>query len=376
MSDAGSHSEVSSVSEMQKQTINHGNAWILASSTLILAIVLSFMFRYEKEAAGLSAFHLLSPVLLLVSAGMLIQGYRHQQRQTLFWVQASVMIAMFWLVLAWSVFDLWNNYQAAEKVLLVGFFSVLIGWYSRYTLLLPAIGILVVGYAWFVFNDGRQVLVDQLISLIKFPILILLMIFTLRRLYNQLIQKQIENDQLISELREMSYTDALTGLTNRKGFNEILRDNLKNADRFHTPLSLVILDIDHFKQYNDSLGHPEGDLCLKKVAEVLTSQSQRAVDTVARIGGEEFALILPGSNSKQASQLADMIREALSEAAITHPDSPVSEHVTVSMGIANYSEDDESSLYRKADSALYKAKNHGRDRSEIFSLLDTSVAAD
>lgn len=376
MSDAGSHSEVSSVSEMQKQTINHGNVWILASSTLFLAIVLSFMFRYEKETVELSAFHLLSSVLLLVSAGMLIQGYRNQQRQTSFWILASVMIAMFWLVLAWSVFDLWNNYQAAEKVLLVGFFSVLIGWYSRYTLLLPAIGILVVGYAWFVFNDGRQVLVDQLISLVKFPILILLMIFTLRRLYNQLIQKQIENDQLISELREMSYTDALTGLTNRKGFNEILRDNLKNADRFHTPLSLVILDIDHFKQYNDSLGHPEGDLCLKKVAEVLTSQSQRAVDTVARIGGEEFALILPGSNSKQASQLADMIREALSEAAITHPDSPVSEHVTVSMGIANYSEDDESSLYRKADSALYKAKNHGRDRSEIFSLLDTSVAAD
>lgn len=376
MSDAGSHSEVSSVSEMQKQTINHGNAWILASSTLILVIVLSFLFRYEKEAAGLSAFHLLSPVLLLVSAGMLIQGYRNQQRQTLFWVLASAMIAMFWLVLAWSIFDLWDNRQAAEKVVLIGFFSVLIGWYSRYSLLLLAIGILMSGYAWFLLNDDRLVLVDQLISLVKFPILILLMIFTLRRLYNQLIQKQIENDQLISELREMSYTDALTGLTNRKGFNEILRDNLKNANRFHTPLSLIILDIDHFKQYNDSLGHPEGDLCLKKVAEVLTSQSQRAVDTAARIGGEEFALILPGSNSKQASQLADMIREALSEAAITHPDSPVSEHVTVSMGIANYSEDDESSLYRKADSALYKAKNHGRDRSEIFSLLDTSVAAD
>ncbi|MBB1486378.1 GGDEF domain-containing protein [Oceanospirillum sediminis] len=376
MSDAGPHSEISSISEMQKQTITHGNIWILASGTLILAIVLSFLLRYEKEAIGLSVFHFLPPVLLLTGAGMLMQGYRNQKRQTLFWMLASTMIAMFWLALAWSIFDLWDNRQAAEKVVLIGFFSVLIGWYSRYSLLLLAIGILISGYAWFLLNDDRLVLIDQLISLVKFPILILLMTCTLRRLYNQLLQKQIENDLLISELREMSYTDTLTGLINRKGFNETLRDNLKNADRFHTPLSLIILDIDHFKQYNDSLGHPKGDLCLKKVAAVLASQSQRAVDTVARIGGEEFALILPGSNSKQASQLAEMIREALMEEAITHPDSPVSEHVTVSMGIANYSEDDESSLYRKADSALYKAKSRDRNRSEIFSLLDTSVTAD
>lgn len=357
-------------SDLPYRTLLQGNLWVLTSSLLILSVVMAYYVRYQTDDGVAHLWYLLSPGLLIAGSALVIHGYRRPLKQSVSWFLASVTVALFWLILAWSVWQMWGSRDGAEKIVLIGFFCVLMGWYSRYMMLIPAMIILIGGYSWFVFSDSNPEPFNQFVSLVKFPVLIVIMMFTLRKLYSQLLVRQTQNENLIAELREMSYSDALTGLANRKGFNETLRDNLSSADRFHTPLSLMILDVDFFKQYNDHLGHPEGDACLKKLADILTSQAQRAVDTVARIGGEEFALILPGSNTRQAVQLAEMIQKALQDQCIAHPGSSVSDHVTVSIGIASGSADDEESLYRKADLALYKAKHNGRNSVSVYSLLD------
>ncbi|MGQ4648324.1 diguanylate cyclase domain-containing protein [Lyngbya aestuarii] len=184
-----------------------------------------------------------------------------------------------------------------------------------------------------------------------------------RRLIQQFqLYKQLQMAN--QELQRLANLDGLTGVANRRRFDEYLEDEWQRMIREKLPLSLILCDIDFFKKYNDTYGHQAGDACLRRVADALRFCAKRSVDLVARYGGEEFAVILPNTTAIGASQVAEEIREVLRSLDITHIKSPVSKYVTLSLGIACIQPKPQSLpniLVAAADKALYQAKAAGRD---------------
>jgi len=174
----------------------------------------------------------------------------------------------------------------------------------------------------------------------------------------------------IQQLQKESVTDALTGLGNRRHFEQRLTSELSRARRFGHPLSLILLDIDDFKTYNDTHGHPAGDQALRALAEVL-QENVRTIDDVVRYGGEEFAILLPQTPIDLATVVADRIREATNRIALESVPGPGTGRFSVSLGAASYPRDarDDSELVNHADIALYLAKAEGKDRIVVFEPL-------
>jgi len=168
------------------------------------------------------------------------------------------------------------------------------------------------------------------------------------------------------ELRSKSYTDGLTGIPNRRRFNEHAIEVMRLAKRNNAPLSLIMIDIDYFKQYNDRYGHLTGDQCLIDVAGTLSKVLRRPLDLVARWGGEEFIALLPDTPEAGAMNMAGAMLAAINDLHIAHSLSLASEHVSISLGVTTYlslkhvCELDE--IIRTADLALYEAKKSGRNR--------------
>lgn len=172
---------------------------------------------------------------------------------------------------------------------------------------------------------------------------------------------QATNEKLL----QLSQQDPLTGIANRRHFNEFLRHEWQRALRDHTDLSLVLLDIDYFKAYNDHYGHQAGDLCLRRVASVLGAEINRPGDMLARYGGEEFVIVLPNTPIEGAAHIAETLRKAIERVAIEHAHSPAAPTVTLSMGVAGMTAAPNVTadmLLHAADRALYKAKRGGRNR--------------
>jgi diguanylate cyclase (GGDEF)-like protein len=173
-------------------------------------------------------------------------------------------------------------------------------------------------------------------------------------------QLQQANDHL----QRLSYIDALTGIANRRHFEEILEIEWRRAFRAKTPLTLLMLDIDYFKLYNDTFGHRAGDLCLATVAKALDESVQRAGDLMARYGGEEFAAILTGTDEPGGAEVAERLRAAVEQLGIKRSDDST-QVVTISIGVAAGIPGEVSShevLLAAADKALYAAKGAGRNR--------------
>ncbi|QYF96160.1 diguanylate cyclase [Massilia sp. PAMC28688] len=173
-------------------------------------------------------------------------------------------------------------------------------------------------------------------------------------------------------LQQLATRDGLTGLANRRCFDETLRAEWARATRQHQPLSLLMVDVDNFKAYNDANGHLGGDECLKRIA-CAVAKEMRANDLVARYGGEEFAVILPNQSLKGAAIVAERIRCRVEQLLVPHG-SGSNRHVTVSIGAATAfaaPDTDPSQLLAIADAALYRAKHMGRNR---ISLPATEVA--
>lgn len=165
-------------------------------------------------------------------------------------------------------------------------------------------------------------------------------------------------------LENLSSLDGLTGIPNRRRFDEQLKLETAKAVRNKLPLSLLMLDIDHFKLYNDTMGHIAGDDCLKQVAELLESCLFRPFDLVARYGGEEFSIILPDTEEDGAYKTAKRITENLKQASIPHKASPIEPHITFSIGVVTVRPTSDQDIIRaseEADKNLYLAKKAGRN---------------
>ena len=182
------------------------------------------------------------------------------------------------------------------------------------------------------------------------------------------VRTQLRLKELSDQLRRSAMSDGLTGLANRGELDRRLTLEMARAARQASTLSVLMLDVDHFKLFNDRYGHPAGDQCLRAVAGVLQAHARRATDLAARFGGEEFALVLPEASISDAQDAAERVRADVLALAIAHAGSSTAPHVTVSIGVASCrplpdaGEQAVAELISQADRALYGAKALGRNR--------------
>ena len=211
-----------------------------------------------------------------------------------------------------------------------------------------AIGIVSLMYASVLLNSGGKVhavLRDNLVMRLN------------------LAREKEHAESLAAELQVLSTIDSLTGIPNRRVFDESMKKAWEYSGQQGLPLAMILCDIDYFKPYNDKLGHQKGDDCLQQIAILLRTFAHKKTDLVSRVGGEEFAFILPNTNQAEASELAAEVCHYVHSRCIPHPSSEVSEYVTISMGVAEKENLDASckDFIKRADDALYQAKSAGRN---------------
>ncbi|MGZ8272065.1 MAG: GGDEF domain-containing protein, partial [Methylophilus sp.] len=220
-----------------------------------------------------------------------------------------------------------------------------------------------------------------------FMIYVILMYVSALKFHNSLamsLEARFENERLAEQLAQsnqklvsLADTDELTGISNRRSMDRCLRREWNRLFRAGMPLSLLFIDLDFFKQYNDIYGHDGGDQCLVQVAKILCKHSQRSNDMAARFGGEEFAVILPETSEDDALKIAEAILADLESLQIPHPGSTVAKHVTLSVGVATMipnQPDGDDFLRLSADRALYQAKKMGR-KQVVKANLDRESGA-
>jgi diguanylate cyclase (GGDEF)-like protein len=229
---------------------------------------------------------------------------------------------------------------------------------------LPMIAVLVA-------SSGRTAVI---IGIYNFILLLLMIGIAMRvnRSLRHTWELTFEKEDLVAALVKahdgmtvLAGTDGLTGLANRRRFDEVLETEFSRLRRSRAPLSLILIDVDHFKDYNDSYGHVAGDECLKRIGSLLDVSLNRAPDISARYGGEEFAAILPETEHEGAVAIAERIRGDIAALRIPHGASSVADHVTISVGIVTHdcsAVESPREFVRMADEQLYRAKSEGRNR--------------
>ncbi|MCP4597124.1 diguanylate cyclase [Neptuniibacter sp.] len=204
---------------------------------------------------------------------------------------------------------------------------------------------------------------DYLVKPIR-PIVVKTKLKTLERISS--MKRRVESAN--KKLKRLTHLDPLTKVQNRRSLQHVLLKEWRSAKRNRAALSVLMIDIDCFKSYNDSLRHLKGDTCLQKVAKVITHTVTRPRDVVSRYGGEEFLVVLPETNLEGANCIAENIHQAILDKGISHPNSEISNMVTVSIGVSCITDRTQSPehLCDEADQALYQAKRDGRNRSCLF----------
>lgn len=185
----------------------------------------------------------------------------------------------------------------------------------------------------------------------------------------ELLELSKELKKINQKLEKMALVDGLTGVANRRLFDKTIKKELKRAKREKNPLSLIMIDIDNFKAYNDTYGHQQGDQCLKKVASVLTKNTKRPADFAARYGGEEFVIILPDTAKKGSVKIAEDIRKGIVNLKLEHKNSKNNDYVTISLGVSSICPEKEidqqliNKFIERTDQALYQAKANGKNQT-------------
>lgn len=354
---------LNSLFKIDYQNETHSYRWLWASVSLVQLTIVYYVLLHQEYSHAIYQINLSVYVLSSIyftyrlgnSGAKINATYLHG---------AITLSALNWILMAVATFQIWGVTSASEKILLIGFFSTLIC-FSANTLLLivSTLPIIVTDIAMKI-SYLELDRFELLVSTIKFPLFILAMIYTTLDFNRKLRNTNEQNIILNAELMKLKNTDPLTGLNNRRVFDDKLAYAVNVHKRLGQPVSLMILDVDYFKDYNDSLGHPAGDQCLIQLAQMLQGRLKRQSDILARIGGEEFAVVLPGTTLEQCRELAQSLISTVEKGHIPHPNSTVSSMVTVSIGIAclDTSAGEPLDLYKQADDALYRAKSRGRNQ--------------
>lgn len=353
---------------IQVKNLQVGLNWLFFSTLVIQLIyfyhVVNDISNLSPEIEDFKIFHF----SILISALFLFSFYKIRCIGNEYYIQ-YVLIAFYitiWALTAYGIELIWQANSSARQLMFLAGISLAIGAYSRLLLLSTSLLVIFILYAHFTIVTDEDWAIRYSISLIKFPLLIFACVFTLRWWLAFGMNEYINNINLANNLEDQLVIDELTQVTNRRGFNQNFLYAVNTTQRFTLPLSLIIIDIDYFKKFNDSVGHQAGDQCLVSVAQCINALVNRSTDTFARIGGEEFGLILPGCASIQAADFAKLIKQSLEQLAIEHPDSSVSSWVTVSIGIAEYNQEEtQEAFFERADQALYRAKTLGRNTWSI-----------
>ncbi|QFT13493.1 GGDEF domain-containing protein [Vibrio sp. THAF190c] len=356
-------SSKSIIGEIRYKVLHYGYLWVIVTQAL-LCMTVGYYIVADPRSVSPEYFSTLaiSATLLLVSCGVFFLNKPARYYDVLLSTYA-LLISISAILLTHITASAFLSPDDGKKILLILFLIMLMSWNANRVVLATGTLPIVCFYIYLTSIRPNVIMLDILISAMKFPILSMAFYSMSNKFFELFESKFIENFNQIHRLERVSYVDELTRIKNRKGFNSALRIAIDSARRSKSTLAIVILDIDFFKQYNDTKGHPAGDLCLRNVAAILRSQCKRKIDSVCRIGGEEFALIMPATSAHQAASVVDNIRTALAKTAIEHPKSSISKHVTVSIGIAEFGDkDDFESLYQRADKAMYKAKVAGRNQ--------------
>ena len=225
--------------------------------------------------------------------------------------------------------------------------EILAKWWRSTMVLVGVIAVIIAALAGFGWRLARQIVIRD-------------------KLEKELVSARAVLQQDNRELAHLADNDVLTGIANRRRFEHELEREKKRAGRSGSPLSLVMVDVDYFKKYNDTYGHVAGDDCLRRVAAVIRDSLGRPTDLAARYGGEEFAVLLPGTEAQGARNVAEHVRQAVMQAAIPHAANPPGV-VTISAGVctmrfASGDDTDPTLLVERADALLYRAKQSGRNR--------------
>ncbi|WOJ96769.1 GGDEF domain-containing protein [Congregibacter brevis] len=190
----------------------------------------------------------------------------------------------------------------------------------------------------------------------------------LGQITNSLRDRNLQLQEARRQLTDLANIDELTGLGNRRLVNQTLREEVNRARRSHGWLSVVLIDVDFFKKYNDTYGHPAGDEVLRRIGDIMQRATARAGEVAARYGGEEFILVLPGARVADALRTAERLKLLVHEECIPHSASDVSDRISISQGVLSIMPDedvDPGVLVDRADAALYEAKREGRDRIAV-----------
>lgn len=263
----------------------------------------------------------------------------------------------------------------SDYLTLIIIFSALISYYSSsiisYSLAIP-LWVILFYHTWFLENE------DFWIN--NFTLCMLIFSFEsgrrmLNRLFYLIVRRNYSNLRLLKQTKKLANRDALTGVHSRRWLDLEIKKSVRNSLSYNQVFSLLFIDVDYFKNYNDYYGHQAGDECLVRLTHCLVTQLRSGQDNIARYGGEEFVLILRNTSHEQAIVVAERIQNALFKAAIPHENSPDSHYLTISQGIAQWTPElTIKQLLRLADLALYKVKSQGRNN--ILYLPPDALIAD
>jgi diguanylate cyclase (GGDEF)-like protein len=299
----------------------------------------------------------------------------------------AMIAAVLAIVIAFTLFATWGRdyipmFLDGNRTTVIGHVALVIVWTLSLAALLTLwrrkphtvldVWLLVVMCVWLcdialaaILNTGRYDLgwyVGRIYGLLAASFLLIVLLLENARQYARLVQMSVELSTANKALAELSRQDGLTGLANRRSFDEYLVEQIALASRQRRELALVLCDVDHFKGYNDLYGHQGGDECLRRVAAALHSCCRRPADLAARYGGEEFAIILPDTDLAGAVQVAEAAKAALANIGIPHANSAAGPLVSISCGVAVLLSGSAQQLIASADQALYQAKDLGRNR--------------
>lgn len=356
--------------EKRRSTLRNFN-WFLLVNVLLAAYLL---LQRAQTLGDHSLTYLLrgapaiDSVVLLSALSFIVLRQLAARGELAVWRGAVVCILL--LALCWcGVFHhliVNNNINLVYPLSLGLLFSSLIAFYlSPRLFFLFSIPVLLVAIVENIFIRSAF----SLVNLISYALMLFLIYSAQHRLeqwFTLAIEREQENKQLIERLSKLAHRDPLTGIANRRYFDHYFDAVLLRESTLQSPFTLILLDVDFFKKYNDHYGHQQGDECLVRLAACLDSATRRSQDLVARYGGEEFIILLPKSDAREAEQVAQRIEALLAGLAMPHAASEVAQWVTVSQGVAQWQPgQNREQLLAAADRALYRAKARGRNGYSI-----------